>query len=46
VRGAAWCHTGAAENASVTGEIKNAGFDLVREPPLSPDQYYLVFQKR
>ena len=35
-----------AGKGTVTDEIKNAGFDLVREIPLLPDQYYLVFQKR
>ena len=35
-----------AGKGTVTDEIKNAGFDLIREIPLIPDQYYLVFQKR
>jgi ubiquinone/menaquinone biosynthesis C-methylase UbiE len=35
-----------AGKGTVTDEIKDAGFNLVREIPLIPDQYYLVFRKR
>ncbi|MDP6580174.1 MAG: methyltransferase domain-containing protein [Vicinamibacterales bacterium] len=35
-----------AGKGTVTDEIKDAGFDLVKEIPLMPDQYYLVFRKR
>jgi|TARA_B100001971_G_C18214638_1_gene552979 ubiquinone/menaquinone biosynthesis C-methylase UbiE len=35
-----------AGKGTVTDEIKNTGFDFVKEIPLIPDQYYLVFRKR
>ena len=35
-----------AGKGTVTDEIKDAGFDLVKEIPLMPEQYYLVFRKR
>jgi hypothetical protein len=29
-----------------TDEIRDAGFDLIKEIPLLKDQYYLVFKER
>ena len=35
-----------AGKGTVTDEVKNAGFDLVKEIPLIDGQYFLVFEKR
>ena len=35
-----------AGKGTVTDEIENAGFELEKEIPLMPNQYYLVFRKR
>lgn len=41
----AWEHVRAGKG-TFTDEIKNAGFDFVREPEIMKDQYVLVFTRR